>query len=308
MKVLVLGSHGFLGSYLGFALPRRGHHVVGLSRQPAPYFPHNTVTPSFEDISGVIAEHSVDVVINAVAVASHEACENNPEEAHHVNAVLPGQWAKQAASAGAALVHISTDAVFGGENEEPYDEDDEATPISVYGRTKLDGERAVALAHPEALIARANFFGWSASGTTGVLDFFWKSMTEKREITGFSDYRVSSLYMGHLATALMDAVALKASGVHHIVAARALSKFDFGMAVAKEFGLDSSQMKAGLVGSKAGLAQRGVNLELSTKRIEAVLGRPMESIEEGVALAQRERSALMDYFGESEGVETSHEN
>ncbi len=159
MKVLVLGSQGFLGSYVGFALPRLGHDVVGLSRKPAPYFPHNTVASSFDDISDAMTEHSVDAVINAVALASHEACEQNPDEAHHVNAVLAGQWSKQAALAGVAFVHISTDAVFDGESESPYREDDEATPISVYGRTKLDGERMVAQAHPGALIARATSLG-----------------------------------------------------------------------------------------------------------------------------------------------------
>jgi dTDP-4-dehydrorhamnose reductase len=282
--------------------------VWGLSRAPVPYFPNNTVWSSPEDISEFLTAHPVDVVINAVAVASHEKCEQDPAHATHVNAVLPGGWASQCARLGVGFVHVSTDAVFDGTSGQPYREVDEPRPLSVYGETKLHGERSVATAHPGALIARTNFFGWSATGDKGVLDFFVTAMTEKRSITGFSDYRVSSMYMGHLARALMEAVQAGARGVHHMVAAAGITKFDFGLAVAKEFQLDASGMTPGLVGSGSGLAKRGTNLELSVERIEALLQRPMESVEEGLAEAKKERSALMDYFVDSEGLEAKDEN
>lgn len=299
MKALVLGSGGFLGSYLGFALPQLGLEVCGLSRKPAPYFPRNASWSRVEDIAGAISSNGVDVVINAVALASHEECEKNPVEAFELNAVLPGEWARQCAELDVAFVQISTDAVFDGEGSEPAHEHDATRPTGVYGESKLQGEQAVALAHPGVLIARTNFFGWSRTGKKGVLDFFVNAMSDKVVITGFTDYRVSSVYMGHLVAALVEAVAAGATGIHHIVAAKALSKFDFGLAVAAEFGLDSSLMKPGLLASSGALTERGKNLELSTQRIESILGRPMESSPEGLAQANKEKLALMDYFGNS---------
>ncbi len=308
MKVLVLGSGGFLGSYMGFALPQLGLEVCGLSRKPAPYFPDSAVWSSVEDIADTVSSNSVDVVINAVALASHEECEKNPAEAFRLNAALPGEWARQCAEQNVGFVHISTDAVFDGEGTKPLNEHDEPRPLGVYGASKLQGEQAVAAAHSGAVIARTNFFGWSRSGKKGVLDFFHTAMSDKVAITGFTDYRVSSVYMGHLVAALFEAVAFGATGIHHIVADKALSKFDFGLAVAEEFGLDSSSMKPGLLVYSGALTERGRNLELSTRQIESILGRPMESVREGLAQAKKEKSALMDYFGKSERRGASHEN
>ena len=108
MKVLVLGSSGFLGSYLGFALPKLGHQVAGVSRRNAPYFPGNQVVNGLEDISEMIRSGDYDVVINCVAVASHEACEEDPKNAEVVNATFPGVWASVASQGGSRFVHIST--------------------------------------------------------------------------------------------------------------------------------------------------------------------------------------------------------
>jgi dTDP-4-dehydrorhamnose reductase len=299
VKALVLGASGFLGSYLGFALPRLGWETTGLSRHPAPWFGDVVAVDSGDAIRAHLAEGGYDVVINAIAIASHEVCEKNPDDAFHVNATLPGQWAKACRDTGMRFVHISTDAVFDGTSEVPYIETDEAQPHGVYGRSKLAGELAVLEANPEALVARTNFFGWSASGSVGILDFFVSAFDAQRPITGFTDYQVSSLYVGHLVAALHRAVEVERRGVVHVVASGALSKFDFGLAVAREFGLDARCMSPGTLDDAAHLSTRGKNLALATGLIEQALGRPMESSVEGLRQAQHERALVMDYFGVS---------
>ena len=128
MRILVLGSSGFLGSYLGFALPRLGHEVFGVSRSAVSFFPKNRVASEPEEFSDLILSGAYDLVVNCVAVASHEGCEANPEYAHTVNAVFPGMWARSAQLAGAQFVQISTDAVFDGAGTHPYAEEDIASP------------------------------------------------------------------------------------------------------------------------------------------------------------------------------------
>jgi dTDP-4-dehydrorhamnose reductase len=300
VKVLVLGASGFLGSYLGFALQGMGHEVFGVARRPVPYFPYNTVATDLNDVAGVIHSGGHDLVINAIAVASHENCEEKPDTAEEVNAVSPGLWASTALEAGSRFVHISTDAVFDGASSDLYVEEDATNPESVYGITKVRGERSVLAANPEALVLRVNFFGWSQSGLSGILDFFVSAFTHQTPITGFQDYVVSSLYVGDLVEGMMGLVERDASGIFHLVSSTPLSKYDFGRIVARSAGLSVDSMAAGVLGEAKGLAPRGHNLSLSTAKIEGVLGNPMPSTEAGVRRALAERDALMDYFGASE--------
>ena len=300
MKVLVLGSSGFLGSYLGFALPKMGHEVSGSSRNPVAYFPANQVKEGLDDYTEIIRSGDYQLVINCVAVASHEACESDPEMAETVNGKFPGIWASVASEAGARFVHISTDAVFDGSRAELYTESDETAPESVYGRTKAEGEQAVLAANPEALVLRVNFFGWSRSKKSGILDFFVNAFTHHTPITGFEDYVVSSLYVGDLAEAMMELVQRGASGVFHAVSSTPLSKYDFGLTVASAAELPAGSMVAGSLAAAPGLAPRGHNLSLSTTKVEEAVGRTMPTSEAGVQRALAERKALMDYFGVSE--------
>jgi dTDP-4-dehydrorhamnose reductase len=299
VKALVLGSSGFLGSYLGFALPALGWETHGVSRRDVTFFPNNTVVGSAHEITSVLERGGYDVVINAIAIASHERCEEDPAAALEVNATMPGRWAGACAERGMRFVHISTDAVFDGDSSSPYSEEDEPNPTSVYGRSKLEGEREVQAANTDALILRTNFYGWSATGTTGILDFFVAAFSAGRAIAGFTDYRVSSLYMGDLAEALVGLVAHGASGVYHAVASDSASKYDWGIAVATEFGLDHSSMAKGSLSDATHLSDRGRNLALSTAKIEDVLKRPMPTSFSGLTRAGQERATLMDYFGQS---------
>ena len=299
MKALVLGSSGFLGSYLGFVLPGLGWQIAGISRDGAEFFPGNRHVKSADEIEDLLEAGGYDLVINAIAMASHERCETEPAQALLINATLPGRWAAACARTGMKFVHISSDAVFDGESTTPYQEAGSPNPTGVYGTSKLAGEEAVSQAHPDALILRTNFYGWSRSGNTGILDFFVNAFSQGAAITGFSDYRVSSIYMGDLVDAMVGAVSRDASGVFHAVASDASSKYDFGLAVASEFRLDSSSMSAGTLADATALAARGRNLALSTAKLEGVLGRPMPSSFSGLARARAERSALMDYFGQS---------
>lgn len=300
MRVLVLGSSGFLGSYLGFALPRLGHQVSGVSRRDVPYFPVNHVVEGLEQFTEMIRSGDYDAVINCVAVASHEACEADPENAQTVNAKLPAVWASATAETGARFVHISTDAVFDGASAEPYSEIDATNPESVYGISKVRGEQAVLAVNPDAVVLRTNFFGWSRNQRAGILDFFVNAFTDQSAITGFQDYVVSSVYMGDLVDAMMELVEGGASGVFHTVSSTPRSKYDFGQMVATAAGLSADSMTAGSLADATGLAPRGHNLALSTAKIEHLVGRVMPSTEAGIQRALSERDALMDYFGGSE--------
>ena len=299
MKVVVLGATGFLGSYLGFDLGRRGWGVTGVSRTPSIGFTDSHLVSSAGGIEKYLGATSCDVVINAVAIASHEKCEQDPAAALEINATLPGAWARAAGAIGARFVHISTDAVFDGTSSHLYTEADDTRPQSVYGQSKLAGEESVMEANPQALVLRANFFGWSKDSSHGILDFFVNAMTQGEQVSGFSDYQVSSLYMADLSDVLVDAIQAQGQGVFHAVAAKPLSKYDFGLAIAAAGGLGASFIQPGLLSEISGLAARGHHLGLSVAKMEALLGRPLPTTQEGLVRAFSERHAVMDYFGQT---------
>ena len=105
-------------------------------------------------IAAAIAAHRPNLIVNAAAYTAVDAAEDEPERVHAINAVGAGAVADAAAALGVPVIQISTDYVFDGSADRPYRTDDKVNPLSVYGRTKLDGERRVAAANPRHLIVR----------------------------------------------------------------------------------------------------------------------------------------------------------
>ncbi|RPH59377.1 MAG: NAD-dependent epimerase/dehydratase family protein [Burkholderiales bacterium] len=140
VRVLLLGSHGRLGGAIAVALEPVGVDVVAPPRQSL------ALDPAAPDGAAArwLAQWQPDVVVNCIGLTDVDRCERDPVLAQRLNTALPGALAREAAGAGARLIHFSTDYVFDGALRRPYREDDAANPLSVYGTTKLAGDRAVA--------------------------------------------------------------------------------------------------------------------------------------------------------------------
>jgi dTDP-4-dehydrorhamnose reductase len=110
-----------------------------------------------ERFAELLKECPFDLLINAAAVTNVDWCESNPDRARMVNAVAPGILAELCARRGGRLVQISTDYVFDGRAERPYRESDGPNPLSVYGRTKHEGERRVLAVDPGNLVVRVSW-------------------------------------------------------------------------------------------------------------------------------------------------------
>jgi dTDP-4-dehydrorhamnose reductase len=137
-RVLLLGSGGQLGMVLAQRLGgSAGVELTALSRTDLDLSDGDAVRAA---VQGVKPE----IVINAAAYTAVDRAEQEPELARKVNAIAPGVLAEEVARAGGWLVHYSTDYVFDGSGERPWVEKDSTGPLSVYGRTKLDGELAIA--------------------------------------------------------------------------------------------------------------------------------------------------------------------
>ena len=149
MKIVIIGTDGRLGA----ALMReyQGEYDVN-------GFNHAQLDLSnLDEIREKLGETDFDVLINAAAFTNVDLCETQPDQAFRINAEAPGTLAEICGDKNAKLIHFSTDYVFDGEKRAPYTEEDEANPISVYGESKLAGEKNVLATENRHLVVRVSW-------------------------------------------------------------------------------------------------------------------------------------------------------
>ena len=149
MRILILGKAGQVGWELQRALASQGD-VLALGRAEA----------DLEDpgqLRQAVIDAAPDVIVNAAAHTAVDRAESEPERVDRINHLAVAELAGLAAGRRAWLVHYSTDYVFDGSKPSPYVETDAANPISVYGRSKLAGERAVLASGAKAVIFRTSW-------------------------------------------------------------------------------------------------------------------------------------------------------
>jgi dTDP-4-dehydrorhamnose reductase len=160
MRLLVFGTTGQVAREIARAAPARGVVLTALGRAEV------DLADSVACAAAVMAAEA-DAVVNAAAYTAVDRAESEPDLAHAVNAAAPGAMAEAAAARGLPFLHVSTDYVFDGTPGRPWREDDPTGPLGVYGRSKLEGEAAVAVAGgPHAILRTAWVF--SAHGTNFV--------------------------------------------------------------------------------------------------------------------------------------------
>ena len=147
MRIAITGTNGQLGVALRHVL--RDHRLILLD--------HQTLDIGAPHATNALVALFPEVVIHAAAMTDVDGCERNPDEAYRTNALGAKHVALACAELNAALVYISTDYVFDGAKGEPYNEDDAPNPLSVYGRTKLDGENFVCAIAPRHYVARTSW-------------------------------------------------------------------------------------------------------------------------------------------------------
>jgi dTDP-4-dehydrorhamnose reductase len=224
VNVLVLGSAGQVGREL-FASAPDDAVLVGLDRAEIDIADAAQVALAF-------AEYRPDVVINVAAYTAVDKAESEPDIARRINADAPGIIATQAAKAGAAFVHISTDFVFDGSASTPYPCDATPNPLSIYGATKADGEAAVRTAMPGALIVRT---AWVyAAGMGNFVETMLRLFAGGGTVRVISDQVGTPTHAASLARTIWALLAAEATGTYHATDAGIASWYDFAVAIHDE--------------------------------------------------------------------------
>ena len=151
--ILLLGKGGQVGWELQRSLAPLGR-VLALDFDSAEYCGDFT---NLKGLAATVDAIKPDIIVNAAAHTAVDKAESEPELARTINALAPGVLAEAAQRVGALLVHYSTDYVFDGSGDRPWREDDATAPLSVYGKTKLEGEQAILRSGARHLIFRTSW-------------------------------------------------------------------------------------------------------------------------------------------------------
>ena len=201
MRLLVIGSQGQVARAL-VAAAGPPFTIVALGRPDCDLTRPDT-------IEAAIARHRPEAVINAAAYTAVDKAEQESDLAFAINAVGAGNAAAAAARAGLPFIHISTDYVFPGDATEPYREDDATGPLGVYGRSKLEGEEAVAAANADHVTLRTAWVH-SAHGSN-FLKTMLRLAAERPTIRVVGDQRGTPTYAGDIADAILTIAATMAA-------------------------------------------------------------------------------------------------
>ena len=284
MKLLLTGVSGLLGINFAQEMMDR-HEIIGVDRSKLVNAPFRILKQDLLDADAV--ESVLDVaqpewLINCAALADLEACEDNPDIAKRLNTDLPRRLARACKARNIPFVHISTDAVFDGEKDGFYTEEDKANPQSVYAKTKFEGEWAVLTEDVNAIVARVNFYGWSLGGRRSLAEFFHHNLTHNKSMSGFTDVVFCPMLVNDTARTLVKMLQRGLSGLFHLVGPQAMSKYQFGVEIARKFSLHENEISPKSILSSSLTARRSHNLWLSTHKLSTALGEDLPDFSTGL--------------------------
>ncbi len=235
LRIAVIGRTGQLARALIREGEAMGHEIIALGRDALEL----TADPKVIEAEIEQLPSGMDALILAAAYTNVDGAEDDAQTAYAVNAAAPAAIARACARHGLPMIHISTDYVFDGQAETPYEPDTDTDPLSVYGASKLDGELAVLSSGARALILRTS---WVFDGTGGnFLTTMLRLGATRDELRVVDDQHGRPTYAGHLAQAALKAADVfvnspdMESGVHHVTGGGdEISWADFAIAIFRE--------------------------------------------------------------------------
>jgi dTDP-4-dehydrorhamnose reductase len=240
VKILLFGSRGQVGWELQRALSPLGELVVA-DRGKADF-------EKPEELAVVLGREAPNIIVNAVAYTAVDQAETDAQRARLVNAVAVERLARAALAQNALLIHYSTDYVFDGLKSRPYSEDDPVTPMSIYGRTKSEGEEAIFASGCDHLILRTSWV--HSSRRSNFVRKILRLAADEKDLTIVADQFGAPTGAELIADVTALAVARHTSGlalgsgVYHLTAGGAASWYDFARYIVGEALLSGCDLRA----------------------------------------------------------------
>lgn len=269
-SILITGGDGMLGRALTNCLQSRGLTPISLSRTQLDITDVRAVEAAF-------ATHRPTLVFNCAAFTKVDACETEAEKADRINGSAVAELARNCRSAGACLVHVSTDFVFDGQLNRPYRVDDPVHPMQAYGRSKLLGEVRLAENAPaDWLIVRtAWLFG---RGGVNFPRTIVQAARAGRPLSVVNDQTGTPTYVPDLAAAIVQMLDARLRGIWHVTNTGPCTWFDFARAVLDEFNIKAEVKpisSADWIKIRPGSAYRPPYTVLDPSPLASAIGGPL---------------------------------
>jgi dTDP-4-dehydrorhamnose reductase len=268
MKIAIIGANGRLGAALTRAYAR-DCEVTSFGRSQLDL-------DHLDLVRSTLTKANFELLINCAALTNVDYCESHLAEAFLVNAEAPRLLAEIANEKSAKLVHFSTDYVFDGKKSDPYSEEDMAAPLSVYGESKLEGERRVLEVSSQHLVVRLSWvFG---PDKPSFIDQIIQRARENDVVTAVADKFSAPTYTVDVASWLRLAIDKGGNGILHLANSRGCSWQEwaqYAVDVCRGLGIPLKAERIGAVSladMKNFVAQRPVYTVLSTTKFSALTG------------------------------------
>lgn len=296
-RLLVIGASGLLGSKV-MEQARGRYDAIGTFNPEVDgkdlWRLESLDIGSKDEVEALFKKFTPDAVMLTAAMTNVDACEKNPTMANRVNASGPAMVARACKASGARLVHVSTDYVFDGRKTRKYTETDMPRPISVYGSSKLAGERAVLSTLPGAVVARtAVLYGWNPlEDKDNFVTWVLKKLRKGERATLFQDQFISPTFADDLAKALVELLERDVSGVWHTSGPDCFDRPTCGRMIAQAFGLDEGLVVPVPSKSVSLPARRPDYSCLDVSKVEKLLGRKMVTFEAGLSTMKAQEAKV----------------
>ena len=284
LKFLVTGSAGLVGQQVVKDLSK-SNQVFSCYNESKPEYgiPMKMDLLNHEMVSNVLLETEPDVVIHLGAMTGVDLCEKEKTSASEINTKATEIIAKECSKLNSFLVYVSTDYVFDG-NFGMYKEDDVANPLGFYGKSKLEGEKAVQNFSTNWCIARTSTpFGLHPTKKSFPM-WVIENLQKQKQIDVLIDQFTSPTYVPNLSRMLIEISERRITGIIHAAGASKISRYQMASMVSDKLNLDGTLLKQISMNKMKWVAQRPKDSSLDVSRASSILNEKPQKIDQSLNL------------------------
>ena len=284
LKFLVTGSAGLVGQQVVKYLSK-SNQVFSCYNESKPEYGDSVKMDlkNYEMISSVLTEIKPDVVIHLGAMTGVALCEKEKTSASEINTKATEIIAKECSKLNSFLVYVSTDYVFDG-NFGMYKEDDVANPLGFYGKSKLEGEKAVQNFSTNWCIARTSTpFGLHPTKKSFPM-WVIENLQKQKQIDVLIDQFTSPTYIPNLSRMLIEISERRITGIIHVAGASKISRYQMASMVSDKLNLDGTLLKQISMNKMKWVAQRPKDSSLDVSRASSILNEKPQKIDQSLNL------------------------
>ena len=285
MKFLVTGSAGLIGNQVVLDLSKSNNQIYSCYHNSKPKFgiPTQLDLLDFEKIPKVIDDTKPDVIIHLAAITNVEECERNKELASKINTKVTEIISKKADKNNIFLIYVSTDYVFDGV-EGMRKENDTTNPLNHYGKSKLEGEKAVMKMKSNWCIARTSTpFGFHPKKKSFSI-YVIENLRSKNTINVVTDQYTSPVYVPNVSEMIIELATRQITGLIHVAGGSRISRYEFAELIVEKLNLDKKLLKPATLDETNWITKRPKDCSLDVSHASSILNTKPQRIEKSIDL------------------------